>query len=154
MLKNLSREVKATQALGYVSSTGATTQYGAKIDTAGFSGCRHVLSFGTTAGSTGTATFTVVGTNTSTAASTSYATINGASVAIAAVTAGTLGKFASIDLWLLKYRYLKAKITRTGKVRINSVMADAYGAQYVPTLPSSTTISSTSLGNVLCVAST
>ncbi len=131
---------KKTLVKGYLSSTAAGTTYSDKIDMANFDGVAFDLAFGTTAGSTGTATFSVVGTDTSTAASTSYAALTGFSASITATTAGTVGKFASIEVTRPQYRYLKAKLVRVGKVRVQSIMATQSGPRYEPVTHSSSTL--------------
>jgi hypothetical protein len=152
-MKNLSRKIVPALVQGFLSSTGTADVYSSQVDMANYDGCLFHGVYGTTATSTGTATFSVVGTNTSTAASTAYSAINGASVTVSASTAGTTGKYASIDLWLSKYRYLKAKLARTAGVRWQGTLASKYASRYEPTSPSTATLSSTS-ANVLVVAAT
>jgi hypothetical protein len=152
-MKNLSRLVKPALVTSFLGSSAASTTYSTQVDMAGYDGCLFTATFGTTAGSTGTATFSIRGTNTSTAASTLYSAISGASVTIAASTTARTGKFASIDIYLSKYRYLKSRFVRTAGVRVQSVLAQSYASRYLPTSPSTSTLSSTG-ANVLCVAST
>jgi hypothetical protein len=137
---NLSKSVKNTLVQGYLSSTGAVTAYGNQIDMSGFDGVQLTGVLGTTVGSTGTAALSLVGTNTSTAASTSYSAITGASVTITATTAGTTGKFVLLDCPKPRYRYLKVKLTRVGKVRWQGTVANQYAPAVEPVTQSSTTI--------------
>jgi hypothetical protein len=137
---NLSKSVKNTLVSGYLSSTGAVTHYSAQIDMCGFDGLQLKGVLGTTAGSSGTAALSLVGTNTSTASSTDYSSITGASVTITATTAGTTGKFVLLDCPKPRYRYLKAKLTRVGKVRWQGTFAEQYSPATEPVTQSTTTI--------------
>ncbi len=152
-MKNLSRQVSADLITSYLTSTGTADVFSNQVDVSGFDGVLFRGIFGTTATSTGTGTFSVVGTNTSTAASTDYSTINGASVTIAASTTARAGRFLSVDVDKPKYRYLRAKLERTAGVRWQGTLADRYSARYLPTSPSTSTLASTS-SNVLTVAAT
>ena len=152
-MKNLSRLLSADLVQGFLTSTGTADVYSEQVDVSGFDGCLFRGIFGTTATSTGTATFSVVGTNTSTAASTDYSSINGASVTIAASTTARLGKFLGIDIDKPKYRYLQAKLERTAGVRWQGTLSDCYSARYAPTSPSTSTLASTS-SNVLTISAT
>ena len=152
-MKNLSRLLSADLVQGYLTSTGTADDYSEQVDVSGFDGCLFRGIFGTTASSTGTGAFSVIGTAISTAASTDYSSLDGASVTIAASTTVRLGKFIGIDVDKPKYRYLKAKLERTAGVRWQGTLADRYSARYLPTSPSTSTLASTS-SNVLTVSAT
>lgn len=152
-MKNLSRLISADLVQGYLTSTGTADVYSEQVDVSGFDGVLFRGFFGSTGGSTGDGTFSVVGTNTSTAASTDYSSINDASVTIAASTTARLGKFLGVDVDKPRCRYLRAKLERTAGVRWQGTLADCYSARYLPTSPSTSTLASTS-SNVLTVAAT
>lgn len=155
MATNLSRMVKTNCAMGVLTSTAATA-YGDKIDMAGYEGCRFVGIFKSTAASTGTAVFTIIGTDTSTAASTSYTALNGASITVPKSTTAKTERFVVMDVYRPQYRYLKAKLVQTAKIWPSGIIADQYGTRYQPTSPSSSNIatSTVALGNVLTIEST
>ena len=138
------------------STAGASTDYSAMIDMKGYSGCLFTAMFASTGASTGTAAFSIIGTNTSTAASTSYSTIAGASVTICKSTTAKAARWASIDVYLPKYRYMKGKIIREAKIGTNAILAQRYACNLTPTTPGSTTSGAATVAgsNVLCVAGT
>jgi len=156
-MRNISREFAPTAVLGYTASTAAaSTDYSAMVDAAHYGGCLFTAMFASTGASTGTAAFSIVGTNTSTGDSTSYSTINGASVTVCNSTTAKAARWASIDTYLNKYRYLKAKVVRTSMIGTNGILAQRYACNLTPTTPGSTTIGTTDIAtaNVLVVAGT
>lgn len=156
-MKNLSKMTAATLALGRTASTAAASSaYSDKIDMADFSGCLFTAAFQSSAASTGTATFSIKGSTSSTAGSSAYSVINGASITIPKSTSATSKRWAAIDIYLPKYRYLKALVNRKQMIGVNAVLAQRYAPKYMPTTPGSTTIATATVaaGNVLVVAGT
>ena len=129
MLKNFCKEVWLDRIESYYSSTVATDFYSDQVDMANYDGACFIHMWGTTAGSSGTFIATVVGTDTSTAASTDYETISGSSIAITATTAGTVQKFTRQEVYRPRYRYLKTLINRTGKTNFHGTMVFKYGGR-------------------------
>jgi hypothetical protein len=134
---NFSRSVNQNAVYGILSST-AKTVYSDKIDLSGYQGVNIVALFKSTGASTGTAAFTVVGTDTSTAASTSYTAITGASVTVAASTTANDKRICSIDCCQPIYRYLKAKLVKQAGIFLNGMIAEKYGAATEPVAASTT----------------
>lgn len=154
-MRNISREFSPTAVLGKTDSTAAaSTDYSAMIDMKGYSGVLFTAMFASTGASTGTAAFSIVGTNTSTADSTSYSTIS--SVTICKSTTAKAARWASIDVYLPKYRYMRAKLIRTAMIGTNAALAQRYACNLTPTTPGSTTLGAATVAgsNVLCVAGT
>lgn len=145
-MKNLSRLTKATAVYGVLSST-AKSIYSDQVDMTEYDGCLFSAMFKSTAGSTGTAAFTIVGTNSSTAGSTAYATINGASATVAKSTSADDKRLVQIDVDKSTYRYLKAKLVKQAKILLSGIIAQQYAGSHLPASTASGT-------NVLTVAGT
>ncbi len=126
MSRNFCKGLKQDAVYG-VTTTTAQTIYSDQVDLANYEGVMFSAVFKSTAASTGTATFTVIGTDTSTAASTSYTALNGASVTIAKSTTATGKRIASIDCYRPQYRYVKAKVVKLAKILISGIVAQKYG---------------------------
>ncbi len=157
MAINLSRAVKINQISSLVVTTAAaSSSYSAQVDMANYEGCVFIASFASSAASTGTASYKIRGTDTSTAASTSYTTLNGATVTVPASTTASSKRLAIIDCYRPTYRYLKADVVRKAKIGLNGIVAVQYGPRYQPTTPSSSNIatSTVALGNLLAVEAT
>lgn len=151
---NLSRAVTRNAVYGVLSST-AKTVYGDKVDLSGAEGVVFTATFKSTAASTGTAVFSVVGTDTSTAASTSYTAIGSATVTIAKSTTANDKRVASIDCCQPIYRYVKAKLVKQAGIFLNSITAEKYGLAVQPAAASTTYAGATAaLSNVLTIGAT
>jgi len=137
MIQNLSRSVIANAVYGTLTTTAGTV-YSDYADMSGAKGVLFTALFKSTAGSTGTATFTCVGTDTSTAASTDYTAITGASVTIAASTTANAKRSASIDCVQPIYRYVKAKLVKEAGILLSGVLAQKYGLIVEPAAASTT----------------
>jgi len=151
---NLSRSINHNAVYGVLSST-AKTVYSAQVDLSGAEGVRFLACFKSTAASTGTAALTVVGTDTSTAASTDYTAITGASVTIAKSTTANDKRIASLECCRPIYRYVKAKLVKQAGIFLNSIVAEKYGLATEPAAASTTYAGSTAaLSNVLVIGAT
>lgn len=154
MARNFSKYIKQDCVYG-VTTTTAATYFGDQVDCANYEGVLITATFKSTAGSTGTAVFTVVGTDTSTAASTSYTALNGASITVTKSTAANAKRIASIDCYRPQYRYLKAKVVKTARLLQNSIVAQKYNPRVEPAEASTTYAgASAALSKVLCVEAT
>ncbi len=96
-MKNLSRITSIASVMNNIASTAAeSTGWSDQVDLTECDSVLFVANLRSTAASTGTATLSVYGTNTSTADSTSYTAITGASVSIAnSTTASAKPRFAA-----------------------------------------------------------
>jgi hypothetical protein len=151
---NLSRSVTRNAVYGILSST-AKTVYSDKVDLSGAKGVVFTALFKSSGASTGHATFTVVGTDTSTAASTSYTAITGASVTVENSTTPTDKRVCNIDCCNPIYRYVKAKLVKQAGIFLNGIVAQKYGLSVEPASASTTYAGSTAaLSNVLVVGAT
>jgi hypothetical protein len=137
---NFTKQTKLIQVTGFTASTAAaSTAWSDKIDLANWTGVRFISSYRSTAASTGTATFAIYATDTSTADSTSYAAIALATQTIPKSTTAKSQRYAAIDVQGKLMRYVKARITRKRYLGINSVIAELYGPRSLPVTHSSTT---------------
>lgn len=134
---NFSRSITANAVYGVLTTTAGTV-YSDIVDLSGAKGVLFSALFKSTAASTGTATFTVVGTDTSTAASTDYTAITGASVTITNSTTANAKRLASIDVCQPIYRYVKAKLVKEAKILLNGILAQKYGLSVEPAAASTT----------------
>ena len=154
MARNFSKYIKQDAVYGPLSST-AKTDYSSQVDTANYEGVLFSALFKSTGASTGHCTFTVVGTDTSTAASTSYTALNGASVTVENSTTANAKRVASIDCYRPQYRYLKAKVVKQAGIFLNAILAQKYNPRVEPAEASTSYAGSTAaLSKVLCVEAT
>jgi len=151
---NFTKQTKLIQVTGFTASTaGASTAWSDQIDLANYAGVRFIASFRSTAASTGTATFAIYATTTSTAASTSYSAISLATQTVPKSTTASSKRYCSIDVSGKLMRYVKARCTRKAKIGLNCVIAELYGPRVLPVTHSSTTaaLATAATSNVLVV---
>lgn len=135
---NLMTSVQSSLCSSAWSSTAATN-YSDQIDMQGFDGVHFAIVVTSSAGSTGTAVTSLVGTETSTAASTDYTAVTSSSNAISATT--TAGNMIVIsDFPKPRYRYLRLKAVRTAGKAFAGIVATKYGPMVHGTTQSSTTV--------------
>lgn len=135
---NLMTSLQTMLASSGWSSTAATN-YSDQIDMQGFDGVRFTIIVTSSAGSTGTAITSLVGTETSTAASTDYTAVTSSSNSIAAST--TAGNLLVIsDFPKPRYRYLKLKAVRLAQKAFAGIVADKYSPMVHGTTQASTTV--------------
>jgi hypothetical protein len=128
---SLNKGVKTNAVYGVLSTTAATV-YSDQVDMSGYEGCRFVAIAKSTGASTGTAALTIVGTNTSTAASTGYVAISGASITVAKSTTASSQRIGTIDVLHPQKRYLKAKWVQLAKIALSGIVAEKYGPRVEP----------------------
>jgi hypothetical protein len=131
MARNLLNGLKKTAVYG-VTTTTAQTVYSDQVDMANYEGCVFTAVFKSTGASTGTAALSIIGTDTSTAASTDYTALNGASITVRKSTTASAKRVGALDIYRPQYRYLKAKVVQLAKIAVCSIVADHYGARYEP----------------------
>ena len=131
MAQNFTKGVKTNAVYGVLSTTAATV-YSDQVDMAGYEGCRFVVLAKSTGASTGTAALSIVGTDTSTAASTSYAAVSGASITICKSTTASSKRIGTIDVFQPQKRYLKAKWVQLAKIALSGIVAEKYGPRIEP----------------------
>lgn len=131
MARNFLNNLRVTAIHGSISTT-AQTHYSDQVDMAGYEGCAFEFVFRSTGASTGTAAVTIVGTDTSTADSTSYAAINGATMTVRKSTTASTKRVGVLDMYRPQYRYLKAKVVQQAKIATLAIIANKYDARYVP----------------------
>lgn len=154
MANNFSKSIKQDAVYG-VTTTTAKTFFGDKVDMATYEGALFTATFKSSAASTGHCTWTIVGTDTSTAASTSYTALNGASVTVEHSTTAGDKRIASIDCYRPQYRYLRTKMVKQAGILLNSIVCQKYSPCVQPAAASTTYAGATAvLSKVLCVEAT
>jgi hypothetical protein len=131
MARNFLKENQVVSLLGSISTT-AQTHYSAQVDTANYEGVAFLAAYRSTGASTGTAALTIVGTDTSTAASTNYTALNGASITVRKSTTLSCIRTGAIDCYRPQYRYLKAKSVNQAKITTLNIIGVKYGPRYGP----------------------
>ena len=118
--KNPAFNTWLVHAVDGVTVSSATTTDSSAIDTAGFTEAELILSFGTTTGTSGTATVSLVECDTSGG---TYAAISGATTTALTTDSGAqTDKYVSIALSLLgRERYLKVRVVTAGTVNTGAM---------------------------------
>lgn len=154
MANNFSRSIKQDAVYG-VTTTTAKTFYGDRVDMANFEGALFTALFKSTAGSSGTVAFTIVGSNSTATADGSLTALNGATCTVSKSTSATDKRVASIDVFRPQYRYLKAKFVKQAGILCNAVLCQKYGERVESAAASTTYAAATAAGaKVLAVEST
>jgi len=140
MAQNFTKGVKTNAVYGVLTTTAGTV-YGDQVDAAGYEGVRFIALAKSTGASTGTGTFSIVGTDTSTADSTSYTAITGASITVDNSTTASSQRIGTIDVFQPQYRYLRAKWVQLAKIALSGIVAEKYGARVEPVAASTYNVS-------------
>ena len=138
MAQNFIKAIKTDNVFAAVTTTANSTLFSDYVDLANYEGCQLTALFKSTAGSTGTCTFTAVGADSTSTAKASATAINGASVAVTASTAANGKRVAAIDVYRPQYRYVAAKLVKKAGLICNGILAQKYGTRSYPA-PASTT---------------
>jgi hypothetical protein len=138
MARNFIKTVKTDGVFASVTTTANSTLFSDYVDLANYEGCMLTAIFKSTAASTGTCTFTVVGADSTSTAKASATAVNGASVSVAHSTTLNGKRVAAIDVYRPQYRYVAAKLAKQAGLICNGIIAQRYGTRYQPA-PASTT---------------
>lgn len=143
MARNFIKGITTDTVFATVTTTANSTLFSDYVDLANAEGCMFTAIFKSTAGSTGTCTFTVVGADSTSTAKASATAINGASVSVTASTAANAKRTAAIDVYRPQYRYVAAKFNKKNRLILCGAIAQRYGLRVNPTTASTTPAAAT-----------
>lgn len=132
---NFVKEVKHTRVSNGVAA-GTSDFFTSYVDNQNFDGVVMTALLGTVTGS-GTCVFSLWGATSSTASTTGYTAISGATISI---TAGEDNKFLTVEASRPRQRFIRGKLVRAvGNVVVDGVLAQQHSPRKLPVTHSTST---------------